>query len=50
MLDFQGNLYDQSIRLEFTHRLRDEMAFQNSEELKDQIQLDVELVRRMLVS
>ena len=50
VLDFQGNLYDQSIRLEFTHRLRDEMAFQSAEELKDQIQLDVELVRRMLVS
>ena len=50
VLDFQGNLYDQSIRLEFTHRLRDEMAFKNAEELKDQIQLDVELVRRMLVS
>ena len=50
VLDFQGNLYDQSIRLEFTHRLRDEMAFKNVEELKDQIQLDVELVRRMLVS
>ena len=50
VLDFQGNLYDQSIRLEFTHRLRDEMEFQSVEELKDQIQLDVELVRRMLVS
>ncbi len=50
VLDFQGNVYDQSIRLEFTHRLRDEMAFQSAEELKDQIQLDVELVRRILVS
>ena len=49
VLDFQGNLYDQTIRLEFAHRLRDEMAFQSTEELKDQIQLDVELVRHILV-
>lgn len=48
VLDFQGNLYGKSIWLEFINRLRDEMAFPSAEELRDQIKLDVEMVRHLL--
>ncbi|MBI4338373.1 MAG: bifunctional riboflavin kinase/FAD synthetase [Chloroflexi bacterium] len=48
LLDFRGDLYGQSLRLEFAHRLRDEAAFPGVEALKAQIAADVEETRRVL--
>ena len=42
LLDFDGDLYGQRIRLEFCHRLRNERRFASLEELKDQILRDIE--------
>ena len=45
MLDFGGDLYGQSIRVEFYRRLRDEIRFDSLEALKHQIETDAESVR-----
>ena len=45
MLDFEGDLYGQSIRVEFYRRLRDEIRFDSLEALKLQIETDAESVR-----
>ena len=42
IFDFTGNLYGQSIKVEFLGRLRDEMKFNNVQELIEQIRKDVE--------
>jgi riboflavin kinase / FMN adenylyltransferase len=41
LLDFDGNLYDQHLEVQFLHKLRDEIKFDNIEALKDQIKADV---------
>ncbi len=48
VVDFQGNLYQKTIRLEFVERLRDEVAFDTAEALKRQMDIDVEETRRVL--
>ncbi|MBI4299204.1 MAG: bifunctional riboflavin kinase/FAD synthetase [Chloroflexi bacterium] len=48
ILDFQGDLYDQDIRLEFARRLRGELAFNSIEALREQIAIDVSQTRRIL--
>ncbi|MBI4312730.1 MAG: bifunctional riboflavin kinase/FAD synthetase [Chloroflexi bacterium] len=48
LLDFRGDLYGQTVRLEFVQRLRPEKAFAGIEALKLQISLDVEEARRVL--
>ena len=48
ILDFQGDLYDKRMRLEFVQRLRDEVAFESAEALKRQIEADVEQTRLVL--
>ena len=45
LLDFEGDLYGQSIRVEFYRRLRDEIRFDSLEALKHQIETDAESVR-----
>ncbi len=45
LLDFDGDLYDQAIRIEFEHRLRDQQAFDSPEALVRQLHRDVEAVR-----
>lgn len=40
ILDFDGDLYGQKLRVEFFHRLRDERKFESLEALKTQIQCD----------
>lgn len=42
VLDFDGDLYDKEIEVYFFKRLRDEVAFHNAEELKNQIKKDIE--------
>lgn len=41
IFDFAEDLYDQTIRLFFINRIRDEVAFSSTEELKIQIQKDI---------
>ncbi len=45
LLDFDGDLYGQRLRIELWERLRDERAFSSEEELVGQIQRDVEAAR-----
>ncbi|MCI0412410.1 bifunctional riboflavin kinase/FAD synthetase [bacterium] len=42
LLDFSGDLYGSRMELHFFHKLRDEMRFAGVEELKAQIQLDIQ--------
>ena len=48
LLDFDGDLYDRPLRLEFHQRLRDEMKFDSQEALVTQIGKDVEQTRTLL--
>ena len=48
LLDFDGDLYGQTVRLEFYKRLRDEIRFDSLEGLKAQIARDAETVRALL--
>ena len=50
LLDFSGDLYGQTVRLEFVHRLRDEERFDSPEALVAQIHRDVDQVRALLAS
>lgn len=45
LLDFDDDIYDRPIRLEFERRLRDQLTFASASELSDQLQRDVESVR-----
>jgi riboflavin kinase/FMN adenylyltransferase len=49
LLDFNRNLYGQQLRLEFVTRLRDELRFNSIGALVDQINLDVENAKRLLI-
>jgi riboflavin kinase/FMN adenylyltransferase len=48
ILDFEGDLYDRSIQVEFVERIRDEKRFPSIEALKDQITKDVHTTYNML--
>ena len=48
LLDFSGDLYGQTVRLGFVHRLRDEERFAGSEALVAQLHRDVDRVRALL--
>jgi riboflavin kinase/FMN adenylyltransferase len=48
LLDFEGDLYHQEIRLVFIERLRDERRFSNSEALISQIKEDIQQARLIL--
>jgi riboflavin kinase/FMN adenylyltransferase len=50
LLDFEGDLYGQTLRLAFLERLRDELRFESAEELVAQMRRDVEQVRTVLAS
>ena len=45
LLDFAGDLYDRSVRVEFFTKLRDEIRFDSLDSLKRQIALDAEHTR-----
>ena len=45
LLDFEGDLYDRSVRVEFFAKLRDEIRFDSLDSLKRQIALDAEHTR-----
>ncbi len=46
ILDFNDDIYHQTIKIEFYHRLRDEQRFSSIEELMAQLNQDRETVRR----
>lgn len=48
ILDYDGELYDSQVRLEFVQRLRDEMKYESVEALTEQIEKDVEQTRSVL--
>ena len=48
VLEFSGNLYGKTVSLELVARLRDEVRFSSTAELKNQIDQDVELARQIL--
>ena len=50
ILDFEGDLYGKSIKVEFAHRLRDERTFSNLGELTEQLRKDQEKVRELLTA
>jgi riboflavin kinase / FMN adenylyltransferase len=45
LLDFDGDLYGQQLRLEFLERLRGERRFESPERLIEQMRADVERTR-----
>jgi riboflavin kinase/FMN adenylyltransferase len=47
LLDFEGDLYGQTVDVSFTDRIRGEKKFSGIEELKTQIGRDVEAARRL---
>ena len=48
ILDFEGDLYGRSIRLEFFRWLRPQKAFDSTDALREQIDRDVQVVRAMV--
>ena len=48
ILDYDGNLYGKSLRLEFVRRLRDQVKFDSVDALLEQIDRDVAETRRIL--
>jgi riboflavin kinase/FMN adenylyltransferase len=48
LLDFQGDLYGQTLQLEFIERLRDEQRFSGIQALVDQIHTDIHQARQIL--
>ncbi len=50
IFDFDEDLYGHSIRLEFVHRLRDELSFDSIEDLKERMARDVEDTREILAA
>lgn len=49
ILDFEGDLYGKSLRLEFVERLRDEQPFESVDDLIAQLHADRERVRGMSI-
>ena len=50
LLDFDGDLYGQTIRVEFHHHIRDEVRFDSLDALKNQIQQDAAATRQFFAS
>jgi riboflavin kinase/FMN adenylyltransferase len=45
VLDFEGDLYGQPARVQFTHRVRGQLRFDSVDELVAQMRRDVDVVR-----
>lgn len=48
LLDFDGDLYGERLRVEITHHVREQKRFSSVEELIEQIRLDVTEVRSLV--
>lgn len=46
LLDFSGDLYGKTLRLQFIRRLRDELKFSSLEDLKEQLGKDTEEIKK----
>ena len=46
LIDFHGDLYGETVTVEFTHRLRDIVRFDTSEDLQQQLQHDLEQTKQ----
>ena len=49
-MEFEGDLYDKQLRIEFVARLRDEEKFDGLEALTAAIERDVENARKVLTA
>ena len=50
ILDFQDDCYGKVITVEFVHRIRDEIKFNNIDDLKARIQKDIEITKEYFLS
>jgi riboflavin kinase/FMN adenylyltransferase len=50
LFDFDGDLYDQHLRIDFLHKIRDEEKFPDLETLKARIAQDCDIAREFLAS
>ena len=50
ILDFQEDCYGKAITVEFVHRIRDEIKFNNIDDLKARIQKDIEITKEYFIS
>src|SRR5206468_3600702 len=50
LLDYDGDLYDQAIEIDFLARLRDIRRFDSVDQLVEQMNLDVERTRQIAMS
>ncbi|MDD2604569.1 MAG: bifunctional riboflavin kinase/FAD synthetase [Desulfobacterales bacterium] len=50
LLDFQEDIYDRDIRVNFIRRIRDEIRFDRLEALSDQIRQDIQTARQILAT
>ncbi len=48
LIDFHGDLYGQSLAVDFMRRLRDTRPFRGADDLIDQLRRDVEQARKVL--
>jgi len=48
IIDFDGDLYGEKIRVNFIERIRDEIKFSDSSQLSEQIKKDVQIARGLL--
>lgn len=49
VLDFNGDLYDKHVHVEFLHKIREEMKFDSLDALKTQIAKDVEVAKKFFI-
>ncbi|MBN2168625.1 MAG: riboflavin kinase, partial [Actinobacteria bacterium] len=48
LLDFEGQIYGETLEVEFHYRLRDEVLFSDEKQLIEQMQEDVKRTRDLL--
>ena len=48
ILNFDGNIYGEKVRVNFIERIRDEIKFDSLAELSEQIRKDIETAERLL--
>jgi riboflavin kinase/FMN adenylyltransferase len=50
LLDFRNNLYEHEVKIEFIHKLREEVKFENADDLIKQIYKDIAAARKVFIS